>query len=170
MARRLDERLASLRCAKALAAQRLWTLDSLAELTEAEVLDIKGVGPAALRQIREALWDCGLELSPSSPQPPRAGDAGDGGDSEGVDAPGPVELATLARVAALAEHVKRLPHAAIAVRLARELDDLGMAATAKELRATLLDLDALSPPAVTLDRVDQVAAQRSRRRRRKVGS
>lgn len=150
-----------LRCAKTLVAQGISTLEDLAACSEDELLGLKGIGPAALEQIRAALAEHEFKLSGTPVEPLEETT---------------VHGATLRAIESMPQSVQRHPFAALALRLAGSIDDEMVAARSKELRETINALHSMhgasqpaapggdegatgptSPPASP---VDEIAARR----------
>jgi len=180
VARRIDARLTGYRWTDSVVAQGIRTLDDLAALSEDEVLSIPGIGPARLAEIVDVLWEHDLEL---------VGDELDDQDEAAADfdvepvrdttpppADGPVYRAVHTRVAGYATDPAEAPFAAIAERLAREVDDGGNPYVARELRMVLGVLGGLPEPANgpgdadSQPAEDEVAKARRERKEREQGA
>ncbi|GAA4358462.1 hypothetical protein [Angustibacter luteus] len=151
-------------------AQGIRTLEDLAALSEDEVLGIHGIGLARLAEIIDVLWENDLELVVSEdpeaelPVDPEPLDV----DASRTPPSTAVQQAVHARVAPFAADPADAPFAAIAERLAREVDESGNPYVARELRMVLGALgptptpatgDAGEPPTVE----DEVAKARRER-------
>lgn len=150
----------TLKAAKILAAAGITSIEDLAACSEDELLGIKGFGPAALEQVRQLLGDHEVQLA---------------GESAAELEDTTVRASTMRGIQAMPKSVQVHPFAALAMRLAKAVDDEAVAAKAEQFRKTYDALHAMvparrsagadpgdqpAPPEAGKSRVDEIGARR----------